>query len=59
MDENPSGVIDYKFCPLLMSGCRASGGITLNDMYLCPGSRCAWWDADKSRCAVLSLAHNK
>lgn len=47
MDENPSGVIDYKFCPLLMSGCRASGGITLNDMYLCPGSRCAWWDAAK------------
>ena len=59
MDENPSGVIDYKFCPLLMSGCRASGGITLNDMYLCPGSRCAWWDVDKSRCAVLSLARNK
>ena len=25
----------------------------------CNGPRCAWWDADKSRCAVLSLARNK
>ena len=23
------------------------------------GPRCAWWDADKERCAVLSLARNK
>ena len=25
----------------------------------CDGPRCAWWDADKNRCAVLSLARNK
>ena len=25
----------------------------------CDGPSCAWWDADKSRCAVLSLARNK
>lgn len=25
----------------------------------CDGPRCAWWDADKERCAVLSLARNK
>lgn len=25
----------------------------------CDGSRCAWWDADKERCAVLSIARNK
>ena len=25
----------------------------------CDGSRCAWWDAGKARCAVLSLARNK
>lgn len=25
----------------------------------CDGSRCAWWDASKERCAVLSIARNK
>ncbi len=25
----------------------------------CKGGSCAWWDADKYRCAVLSLARNK
>ena len=25
----------------------------------CDGPRCSWWDADKERCAVLSLARNK
>lgn len=25
----------------------------------CDGPRCAWWDTDKDRCAVLSLARNK
>lgn len=26
---------------------------------MCEGSRCAWWDADKERCAVLSIARKK
>lgn len=25
----------------------------------CGGSRCAWWDADRERCAVLSIARDK
>ena len=25
----------------------------------CKGGSCSWWDADKDRCAVLSLARNK
>ena len=25
----------------------------------CKGGSCAWWDADKERCAVLSIARNK
>ena len=25
----------------------------------CDGPRCAWYDADKERCAVLSIARNK
>ena len=25
----------------------------------CKGGSCAWWDADKERCAMLSIARNK
>lgn len=25
----------------------------------CDGPCCAWWDAEKERCAVLSIARNK
>ena len=41
--------------------CRADGDPSRVE-YIggqCSGPRCAWWDADKSRCAVLSLARNK
>ena len=57
MAENLSGANDHdgltrgKLCPLKHAGSEAA--------CLCDGSRCAWWDADKSRCAVLSLARNK
>ena len=51
MAENPSGTIDYetggKLCPLKQR------------FRWCEKTNCAWWDADKSRCAVLSLARNK
>ena len=55
--ENQSGTIDYdslargKLCPLKQVGSEA--------ICSCDGPRCAWWDADKERCAVLSLARNK
>ena len=29
------------------------------DAVKCKGGSCSWWDANKSRCAVLSLARNK
>ena len=56
--ENPSGAIDYdglargKLCPLKQ-------GIGMDAFRGCDGPRCAWWDADKERCAVLSMARNK
>lgn len=54
--ENPSATIDYdgltKLCPLKQ-------GIGMDAFRGCDGPRCAWWDADKTRCAVLSLARNK
>lgn len=49
---------------LLRSGvikCRADGEPPRVE-YIggqCDGPRCAWWDAGKERCAVLSLARNK
>ena len=57
MAENLSGANDCdgltrgKLCPLKHAGSEAA--------CLCDGSRCAWYDADKSHCAVLSLARNK
>ena len=56
MAENLSGTIDYdgltKLCPLMM----ACAWIPL---VRCDKDACAWWDAEKERCAVLSLARNK
>ena len=58
MAENPSGTIGYdgvtcgKLCPL-------KDGLGMDAFRLCDGPRCAWWDADKERCAVLSLARNR
>ena len=58
MAENPSATIDYdgltrgKLCPLKQ-------GIGMDAFRGCDGPRCAWWDADKERCAVLSIARNK
>lgn len=44
-----------------MIKCRADGEPSRVE-YIggqCDGPRCAWWDADKERCAVLSIARNK
>ena len=55
---------DYRACPLMICG---GANIKLpemseNDvlrMFGCLKNACAWWDADKERCAVLSIARNK
>ena len=39
--------------------CPMKQGIGMDDFRKCDGPHCAWWDADKSRCAVLSMARNK
>ena len=62
--ENPTGIIDYKFCPMLTAGyisapARPDTAEEMKTALECHGPRCAWWDADKSRCAVLSIARNK
>ena len=64
MAENPSGTSDYKFCPLLVASwlsvpLRPEDAETMKEGIKCHGPRCAWWDANKERCAVLSLARNK
>lgn len=64
MDENPSATIDYKFCPLLVAAWlsvpfRPESAEAAREGIRCHGPRCAWWDADKERCAVLSLVRNK
>lgn len=64
MAENPSGTIDYKACPLLLLTWLSlpinpkKKDKMLRDIE-CARKFCAWWDADKERCAVLSLARNK
>lgn len=62
--ENPSGTIDYKFCPMLTAGyisvpARPDTAEEMKKVLECHGPRCAWWDAEKERCAVLSLARRK
>ena len=48
---------DYKttmkrLCPLKQE-------VETDDFRVCDGPCCAWWDASKGRCAVLSIARNK
>lgn len=55
---------DYKFCPILVAAwlsvpLRPESVEMMQEGIECHGSRCAWWDADKERCAVLSIARNK
>ena len=68
MAENPSATIDYdsltKLCPLMMACAwmplvHDVGVEDARIVVRCSGPRCAWYDADKSRCAVLSIARNK
>lgn len=54
----------YKACPMMICGgatiqtLGVSGSDVLR-MFGCIKGVCAWWDAEKERCAVLSLARNK
>ena len=51
-----------RLCPILqvaVSVRLAAGSVPMEDAVYCDGPECAWWDADKERCAVLSLARNK
>ena len=68
MAENSSATIDYdgltKLCPLMMACAWTSlvhdiGAEDARPLVCCSGPRCAWYDASKERCAVLSIARNK
>lgn len=57
-------VSDYRVCPLFLAAwmsvpMRPEGVETGKEAIQCKGPSCAWWDADKERCAVLSIARNK
>ena len=65
MPENLTEANDYdslargKLCPILSAGLVIAGHARADEHLARCGSRCAWWDADKERCAVLSIARNK
>lgn len=53
-----------KICPLLSAGyistpLRPDTEEEVRNALECSCPRCAWWDADKERCAVLSIARKK
>lgn len=47
-----------KLCPVCYIGSVMSASGPSRQTIVC-GPRCAWYDADKERCAVLSLARRK
>ena len=59
MTEVQAETADYKLCPLIMTGWAAAPHPLIESCVTCRGPRCAWWDADKSRCAALSIARSK
>ena len=64
MDETIKGNEEYKGCPLfaIAEQVRACSGMPVRPNGYgtnCTRYACAWWDADKERCAVLSMARNK
>ena len=64
MDENPEMENDYRLCPLKLHALLSTPAAVLGTSNYragveCSKNICAWWDADKGRCAVLSLARNK
>lgn len=65
MGENPAEPSDYdsltrgKLCPICVAALTIAGHTRADEHLAKCGPRCAWWDADKERCAVLSIARNK
>lgn len=68
MAENPSATIDYdgltKLCPLMMACAwlplvHDMGAEDARPLVCCSGPRCAWYDASKERCAVLTIARGR
>ena len=56
---------DQRLCPLMdlarvvaVGASKGRASVTVEAIQ-CKGGSCAWWDADKERCAVLSIARNK
>ena len=54
-----------RLCPLMdlarvvaVGASKGRASVTVKAIQ-CKGGSCSWWDADKERCAVLSLARNK
>ena len=51
-----------KSCPLLLAatvvamGAGAGARATVTGSVVCPGPACAWYDAARERCAILSRA---
>lgn len=44
---------NYQWCPLKWKAASDLGVVSCS---VCDGSRCAWWDAERSRCGVLTKA---
>lgn len=68
MTENSPATIDYdgltKLCPLMMACAwvhlvHDAGAEDARPLVCCSGPRCAWYDASKDRCAVLSIARGR
>lgn len=55
----------HRLCPLMdlarvVAVGASKGRISATlEAIRCKGGSCSWWDADKERCAVLSIARNK
>ena len=62
MDET---LEDQRLCPLMdlarvvALGASCGRASVELEAIQCKGGSCAWWDADKNCCDVLSLARNK
>lgn len=54
-----------RLCPLMdlarvvaVGASKGRASVTVKAIQ-CKGGSCSWWDAEKERCAVLSISRNK